>query len=94
VDGLHAAADGFIYGSSGIDRAVIRFDRGGKIRAVWTAPGGCLYPHGVFVTPQGDLYLADTGDRWEVTGSLPEERRNLPRTGPDGSALLRFRLPG
>lgn len=94
VDGLHAAADGVIYGSAGIDRAVIRFDRGGKIRAVWTAPGGCLYPHGIFVTPQGDLYLADTGDRWEVTGSLPEERRNLPRTGPEGSALLRFHLPG
>lgn len=93
VDGLHAAADGFIYGSSGIDRAVIRFDRTGRILAVWRAPGGCLYPHGIFVTPQGDLYLADTGDRWEVTGPRPEERRNLPRTGPDGSAVFRFRLP-
>jgi hypothetical protein len=93
VDGLHAAADGYLYGSSGIDRAVIRFDRRGNTLAVWTAPGGCLYPHGIFVTARGDLFVADTGDRWEVTGPLPEERRNLPRTGPEGSAVRWFRLP-
>jgi DNA-binding beta-propeller fold protein YncE len=93
VDGLHAAADGFIYGSSGIDRAVVKFDRRGRRLAVWIAPGDCLYPHGIFVTPQGDLYLADTGDRWEVTGPRPEERRVPPRSGPEGSAVRRFRLP-
>lgn len=63
VDGLHAAADGFIYGSAGPDNAVIRFDTDGRIHAVWGAPGLLHYPHGIWVTPGGAVFIAETGGR-------------------------------
>jgi hypothetical protein len=92
VDGLCAAPDGCLYGSVGIDNAVIRFDPDGRILDVWSEPGLLCYPHAVAVDPAGDLYAAETGDVWVVTGRLPAERQNTPRTGPEGSRLRRLRV--
>jgi hypothetical protein len=95
VDGLSAAPDGFIYGSAGIDNALLRFDRGGRLLDAWAEPGMFNYPHAVAVAADGAIYTAETGDRWEVTGRLPEERRMLPRAGPEGSRIAKLlRVPG
>jgi hypothetical protein len=94
VDGLYAAPDGCIYGSAGIDNAIIRFDRSGRILDVWTLPGLLHYPHGIAVGQDGSIYVAETGDNWSVTGRLPAEREILPRTGSAGSALTKFKVVG
>lgn len=90
VDGLYAAPDGFIYGSSGIDNAVLRFDRGGRVLDVWATPGMFQYPHGIAVDAKGAIYTADTGDIWTVTGRLPDQRSAAVRTGPEGSAFRKL----
>jgi sugar lactone lactonase YvrE len=90
VDGLYAAPDGFIYGSSGIDNALIRFDGRGRTLDVWVLPGVLHYPHGIAVGPDGAIYIAETGDDWLLTGRLPAERELMPRSGPAGSALTKF----
>lgn len=59
VDGLHVAADGFIYGGAGLDNAVVRFDPDGTVRDVWAAPGLFCYPHGIWVTPTGAIFVAE-----------------------------------
>ena len=92
VDGLYAAPDGFVYGSAGIDNAIIRFDRTGRTLEVWALPDVLHYPHALAVGPDGSVYVAETGDRWKVTGRLPAEREMLPRTGAEGSALSKFTL--
>lgn len=61
VDGLHVAADGFIYGSAGLDNAVIRFHPDGRIHTVWAEPGLFRYPHGICVLPNSDILIAETG---------------------------------
>ena len=94
VDGLYAAPDGFIYGSGGIDNAIIRLDRNGRTLDVWTLPGVLHYPHGIAVGPDGSIYIAETGDNWNLTGRLPAEREMLPRSGPEGSALTKFLRSG
>ena len=90
VDGLHAAADGRIYGSSGVDNALFRSDRDGRLLDVWAPPALFRYPHAVAVGSDGALYVAETGDRFVVTGRRPEERFVLPRSGPEGSRLAKF----
>jgi hypothetical protein len=87
---LYAAPDGFIYGSAGIDNAIIRFDRNGRTLDVWTFRDTMNYPHAVAVGRDGSLYVAETGDRWKVTGRLPPEREVLPRNGPEFSAISKF----
>jgi len=90
MDGLYAAPDGFIYGSAGIDNAIIRFDRNGRTLDVWRFPESMNYPHALAVVRDGALYVAETGDTWIVTGRLPDERENLPRSGPERSAITKF----
>lgn len=92
VDGLYAAPDGLIYGSAGIDNAIIRFDRSGRTLDVWTLPGELHYPHGIAVGQDGSIFVAETGDNWSVTGRLPTEREMLPRADPAGSALTKFKV--
>lgn len=72
VDGLHAAADGFIYGSAGLDNAVIQFDTGGRIQKVWAEPGLFKYPHAVHVDASGAIYVA------EISGNRAQKLRLLP----------------
>lgn len=94
VDGLFAAPDGCIYGSAGIDNAVLRFDRGGLLLDVWAEPGMFRYPHGIAVDSAGALYTADTGDSWILTGRLPNERSMASRNGPEGSAVRKLTIEG
>ena len=60
VDGLYAAADGFIYGSAGLDHALIRLNRSGQLLDVWAEPGMFTYPHGICVDSAGNIYAAET----------------------------------
>jgi DNA-binding beta-propeller fold protein YncE len=90
VDGLFAASDGFLYGSAGIDKAVLRLDYTGHVLDVWAEPGMFRYPHAVAVDPAGMIYIADTGDTWSVTGRQPQERTMATRTGPEGSAVRKL----
>lgn len=93
VDGLYAAPDGFIYGSAGIDNALLKFNTDGALLDVWAKPGMCTYPHAIAVDRNGAIYSADTGDVWTVTGPLPDQRSVGTRNGPAGSAIRKW-LPG
>ncbi len=92
VDGLYAGPDGFLYGSCGIDNALIRFDRSGRKLDVWTFPETMNYPHAIAVGRDRSVYVAETGDRWKLTGRLPAEREMMSRSGPEGSAISKFTL--
>ena len=91
VDGLFCGADGLIYGSAGIDNAILCFDRTGRLLDAWVHPERFNYPHAVAVDRSGAIYVAETGDQWRVTGRLPEEREMLPRSGPERSAVRKLR---
>jgi DNA-binding beta-propeller fold protein YncE len=59
LDGLHYARDGFLYGAAGLDNALVRFDRAGKVRDVWAEAGRYCYPHGIFADGRGAVYVAE-----------------------------------
>jgi DNA-binding beta-propeller fold protein YncE len=90
VDGLCVAPDGLIYGSAGIDNALLCFDRAGQLLDAWVPPDALSYPHAVAVDEHGAIYAAETGDRWMVTGPLPAQREMLPRSGPEGSRVRKW----
>jgi hypothetical protein len=90
VDGLCVAPDGLIYGSAGIDNALLCFDRDGHLLDAWVTPDSLNYPHAVAVDKHGAIYAAETGDRWSVTGPLPAQREMLPRSGPEGSRVRKW----
>ena len=94
VDGLYAAPDGLIYGSSGVDNAVLRLDRTGRLLEVWTDREGFGYPHAIAVDKAGAIYIANSGDLWEIdpkTAKLPRrEYLLIPRKGAEGSAVTKL----
>ena len=92
VDGLCAGADGFFYGSAGMDHAVLRLDRTGRLLDVWAEPGMLLYPHAIARGPDGALYVADSGDVWVVTGRQPGDQYLVPRSGAEGSAVRKLMI--
>jgi hypothetical protein len=91
IDGLIAAPDGFLFGSSGIDGAILRLDLKGRVLDCWALNGQLAYPHGIAVARNGDLWVAETGDLWELTGRLPSERALRHRNGAERSALTVLR---
>jgi DNA-binding beta-propeller fold protein YncE len=90
VDGLFCAPDGLLYASAGIDRAILRLDREGKLADTWVRSDLFNYPHAIAVGPDGAFYVADTGDRWQVTGRLPAEREMESRIGAEGSGVAKL----
>jgi len=94
IDGLIAAPDGFLYGAAGVDGAILRLDLTGRVLDCWKQPGMVVYPHGIAVAPDGAIYVAETGDLWQVTGRLPAERSLLERAGAERSALTRLARSG
>ena len=59
VDGLHAAADGRVYGAAGLDNAIIEYDRQGRTIQVWAALNVFQYPHGITVDSAGNIFSAE-----------------------------------
>ena len=90
IDGLIAAPDGFLYGTCALDGAILRLDLTGRVIDCWLLAGQVASPHGIAVSKDGAIYIAETGDLWRITGRLPTEREMLPRTGPEGSALTKL----
>lgn len=87
VDGLCASPNGTLYGSSGVDHAIIEFGPGGQLKHVWadatkgdypdrnlTAFPDGDYPHGIWVDKAGFIYIAET------------------TVDPRGSRVLKFRV--
>ena len=81
VDGLYVAPDGLIYGSAGIDNALLCFKRDGQLLDTWIPEDSLNYPHAVAVDAKGAIYAAETGDRWVVTGPLPGNAKCCPVQG-------------
>ena len=90
IDGLHVARDGSLYGASGIDNALLRFNSQGRIVDACSAPGMFRYPHAVASDATGALYTAETGDVWVVTGRAPGERFCCERSGSEGSGVKKL----
>lgn len=72
VDGLHCAPDGKVYGSAGLDNALIEFGPDGRPAQVWAEPGFFCYPHGVTVDAAGAIYAA------EIAGNRVLKLRRAP----------------
>lgn len=60
VDGLDYGPDGCIYAGAGLDGAILRLDKKGRVIDVWAESGQFGYPHGIALAPDGTLYIAET----------------------------------
>ncbi|MDB6095474.1 MAG: Sugar lactone lactonase YvrE [Verrucomicrobia bacterium] len=98
VDGLCVAPQGGFYAAVGVDHAVVRLDGEGRVQDVWAEPGMFRYPHGIATGPDGAIYVADSGDWWELdplTARWPRREYKLaPRVGGEGSAVKKVALTG
>lgn len=66
VDALCLGPDDFLYGAAGLDKALIRLSRDGRLLNVWRAPAGLPYAHGICVDRDGYIYAAASGkDLWK-----------------------------
>ena len=90
VDGLCTGPDGTFYAAAGMDHAVLHLDGAGRLLDCWRDLGVLRYPHAIARGPDEALYVADTGDWWNVDSRTPGEQTLEPRPGPEGSALTKL----
>ncbi|MDB6168496.1 MAG: Sugar lactone lactonase YvrE [Verrucomicrobia bacterium] len=94
VDGLCVAPQGGFFAAVGVDHAVVHLDGEGRAQEVWGERGMFRYPHGIATGPDGAIYVADSGDWWELdplTAHLPRREYKLaPRVGGEGSAVTKW----
>ena len=93
VDGLWPNADGSFYAATGMDRAVLKLDKTGRVLDVWANLDALRYPHAVACDRDGALLIADTGDTWVIGSRQPGDQQMVTRTGPEGSALVKLVFP-
>jgi|GEM_PF-690380 len=94
VDALCFAPDGLLYGAAGLDKALIRLTRDGRLMNVWRQPAGLPYAHGICVDRDGYIYAAASGkDLWKFAPAPPvastdksaETEPRMVRPAPDQS---------
>jgi len=72
VDGLTFGPDGCLYGVAGLDMAIIRLSRDGRLLNVWRQPAGLPYAHGIALDRAGNIYAAVSGkDLWKFAPAPP-----------------------
>ncbi|MBS0631994.1 MAG: hypothetical protein JSS11_08785 [Verrucomicrobia bacterium] len=72
LDALAFGPDGLFYGAAGLDGALVRLDRHGRLLNVWRKPAGLPYSHGICLDRAGYIYVAVSGqDLWKFEPAPP-----------------------